>query len=117
MTLHIRRLALPALSRLAQRPAPETALRAGIIACAVLALLLAITTRSLAGSPNDAQRIVGHTAPQRTLPAVQDGHLLPQPIALASHPGHPILLIFTYSLCPHCLGETQAIQQLQQHYT
>ncbi|MGZ6392399.1 MAG: TlpA family protein disulfide reductase [Ktedonobacterales bacterium] len=117
MTLHIRRLALPALSRLAQRPAPETALRAGIIACAVLALLLAITTRSLAGSPNDAQRIVGHTAPQRTLPAVQDGHLLPQPIALASHPGHPILLIFTYSLCPHCLGETQAIQQLQQRYT
>jgi peroxiredoxin len=82
----------------------------------VLALLLAITTRSLAGSPTDAQRLVGHTALQLTLPAVQDGHLLPQPIALAGHPGHPTLLIFTYSLCPHCLGQTQAIQQLQQRY-
>lgn len=116
MIQHSRRLALPALSRLAQRPAPETALRAGIIACAALALLLAITTRSLAGSPTDAQRLVGHPAPQLTLPAVQHGHLLPQPIALVGHPGHPTLLTFTYSLCPHCLGQTQAIQQFQQRY-
>lgn len=117
MSQRIHRPALPALvSRLARRPTARTALRAGVIACAALALLLAILTRSLAPSPADAQRFVGHTAPQLTLPAVQDGRLLPQPVALTGHPGHPTLLIFTYSLCPHCLGDTQAVQQLQQRY-
>lgn len=104
------------LSRLARRPTSQTALRAGVIACAALALFLAVVTRSLAPSPAAAQRLVGHTAPQLTLPAVQDGRLLSQPVAVVSRPGHPTLLIFTYSLCPHCLGNTQAAQQLQQRY-
>lgn len=92
------------------------ALRVGVIACAALALMLAILTRGQAGSPGDAQRLVGQATPQFTLPAVRDGRLLPQPVALLAHQGHPVLLLFTYSLCPHCLAETQTVQQLQQRY-
>lgn len=117
MAQRTHRLALPdRISCLARRPTPQTALRVGVIACAVLALLLAIVTRGLAPAPADAQRLVGHTAPRLALPAVQDGRLLSQPVALSSHLGHLTLLIFTYSLCPHCLGETQAVQQLQKRY-
>lgn len=112
----IRRPASAALARLSRRPMAEAALRAGVIASAVLALLLAIVMRGLASPAGDAQRFVGHTAPQITLPAVQDGRLLPQPVALAAQLGHPTLLLFTYSLCPHCLGEVQAVQQLQHTY-
>ncbi len=112
----IRRPAVPALARFTRRPTAEAALQGGVIVCAVLALVLAIATRSMAGSPADAQHLTGHTAPHVALPAVQDGRLLPTPLALTAQPGRPTLLLFTYSLCPHCLGETQAVQQLQRTY-
>ena len=102
--------------RARRRPTPETVLRAGVIACVSLALLLAIVTRTLAGSPGDAQRLIGHPAPHVSLRAVQDGRLLPQPVDPAAQQGHPTLLLFTYSLCPHCLAETQAVQQLERRY-
>jgi peroxiredoxin len=41
---------------------------------------------------------------------------LPTSLALTGQQGRPTLLLFTYSLCPHCLGETQAVQQLQRAY-
>jgi peroxiredoxin len=112
----IRRTALAALARLSRRPTAEAALRAGVIVSAALALLLAIVSRGLASPPSDAQRLAGHTVPQITLPAVQDGRLLPQPVALTAQDGHPTLLLFTYTLCPHCLGAAQTVQQLQHIY-
>lgn len=111
-----RQRSLLALSSFARRPTAEVRLRAGVIACAALALLLGVITRGVAGSPGDAQRLVGHTAPQLALRAVQDGRLLPASVALTAQQGRPTLLLFTSSLCPHCLGETQAVQQLQRLY-
>lgn len=112
----MRRSVLPALARFVRRPGVEAALRGGVIVCAALALVLALATRSLARSPGDAQRFSGHTAPHVALPAVQDGGLLPTPLALTGQQGRPTLLLFTYSLCPPCLGEIRAVQQLQRTY-
>lgn len=88
-------------------------LRATLVALAVLALALALAIRLTAPAPSAASRLVGQPAPAFTLPAVSNGKTQAIPISLDSTRGYPTLVMFLYSLCSHCLSETETVHQLE----
>lgn len=90
---------------------PRT-LRRAVLALAVVALALAVAVR-LNAPTSRAQALVGHAAPAFALPAEVNGSRLPGTISLPAHSGHPLLLVFAYSLCPQCLNEIQTARDLQ----
>ena len=94
-----------------RRPADQV-LRRTLIALGVLALLLALAVR-LNAPTSRSQRLVGHTAPVFALPAEANGARLPGVVRLPLQSDHPLLLVFTYSLCPQCLSKTLAAHDLQ----
>jgi peroxiredoxin len=69
--------------------------------------LLAVEIRLSTGSNAAAQRLVGVPAPAFQLHAEGHGQVLPQTVSLAQERGHTVLLVFVYSLCPHCLSQIQ----------
>ncbi|MEO7002470.1 MAG: TlpA disulfide reductase family protein [Ktedonobacterales bacterium] len=82
-------------------------LRVGVIVAALVAVVLFALARTLLPSPAGAQALVGKPAPVFTLPAAQDGALLPAPQTLIAQRGHVVLLVFFNTLCTHCLSELQ----------
>lgn len=83
-------------------------LRVALVACAVVALGLALLARLTAPTPGGAQALVGRPAPGFTLPAAQGGHKLAQPITFAPGvSGRPTLLVFFNTLCVHCIPGVQ----------
>jgi peroxiredoxin len=86
---------------------PARWIKAAVAACALLALLLAVEIRLSAGSNLAVHRLVGSPAPAFQLHAESHGQVLPQTISLAQERGHTVLLVFMYSLCPHCLSQIQ----------
>jgi len=86
---------------------PAWWLRASLAALALAAVALGVAARALAGPADGPRRLLGGPAPSFTLPAEARGRPLPDPVALAAHRGHPVLLVFFYTLCTHCLGELQ----------
>jgi peroxiredoxin len=86
-----------------------TWLRASLLALALVALALGIATRVLAGTPAEAQRLVGRPAPAFALPAETRGQPQPGTVTLAAQRGHPVLLAFFYTLCAHCLTQMQTV--------
>lgn len=87
-------------------------LRRAAIAAGVVALLLVVAVRVNAPA-SQAQRLVGQAAPRFALPAEANGARLPGFVRLPAQSGHPLLLVFTYSLCPRCLSATLAARDLQ----
>lgn len=82
--------------------------RVAVVALALVALALALLIR--AGSPpSSASSLTGQPAPGFSLRAERDGHYLPEPVSLDAQRGHPVLLLFMYTLCPHCLSETLTV--------
>lgn len=90
-------------------------LRLAVLAAALLALVLTIATRAGAPSSHAAQSLAGQPAPGFSLASVTGDHAGTMPVTLASQRGHPVLLVFTYTLCPHCLPETQTAAALASH--
>jgi peroxiredoxin len=86
---------------------PARWLQAAVAACALLALLLAVEIRLSTGSNLAVHRLVGSPAPAFQLHAESHGQVQPQTISLAQERGHTVLLVFMYSLCPHCLSQIQ----------
>lgn len=84
---------------------PSWLLRAGITACALVALALLLLTRATAPSPTAATALIGRPAPAFTLPAAQGGTTLPNPSHFSGARERPTLLVFFHTLCVHCLGE------------
>lgn len=87
------------------------ALWLAVLAIAVLAVILAILVRVTTPAPLDTARLVGRPAPSFSLRAERDGHLLPGVVTLSAQRGHPVLVVFGYSLCAHCLNGFQAARQ------
>lgn len=103
------RRALDILSR--DSPAPLAPwLRGGVALAILLAVLLVVVARLSTGAPQETQRLLGAPAPAFALPAERGGHLLPGTVSLESRRGHPVLIVFFYTLCAHCLNEVQAAQ-------
>lgn len=83
------------------------ALHGGMLAAALLVIILLAAFRACAPSPTSAQRHINQPAVAFTLPAEQKGALLPSPVAITPASGKPSLLVFFYTLCTHCLLEMQ----------
>lgn len=101
------------------QPAPDVkrwdntgALRRVVLALAVVALALAVAVRVNAPTSR-TEALVGHAAPAFALPAEANGSRLPGLVTLPARSGHPLLLVFAYSLCPQCLNEIQTARDLQ----
>ena len=90
---------------------PDTLLRAGLIASALVALALLVVTRVTAPNPTNAITLIGRPAPAFTLPAAQGGTTLPTPTHFAGASGRPTLLVFFNTLCVHCLSDISAARQ------
>ena len=87
---------------------PSQALRGGMLAAALLAIVLVIAFRACVPSPTATQQHIGRPAITFTLPAEQNGVLLPAHVTVTPAPGKPTLLVFFYTLCTHCLLHMQS---------
>lgn len=90
-------------------------LRRAVIALSILALLLAIAVRFNAPS-SPTHTLVGRAAPAFALPVEANGTRLPGLVRLPVQAGHPLMLVFTYSLCPRCLSVTLAARAAQARF-
>ena len=102
-----------------QRPVrgPAGGLRLAIVAAALVALALAIVVRVNSPPADAARTLAGQPAPAFSLVPVVGTQTSMPPVTLASERGHPVLLVFTYTLCPHCLSETRAALSAQRQAT
>lgn len=96
------------IERTLRRVSPAGWLRAAVIACAALAMLLLLLARALAPTPGHAEASIGRTAPSFSLPAAQRDQVLSQPVHFSSQNARPTLLVFFNTLCVHCVAGVQA---------
>ncbi len=89
-------------------PTASQALRYGMLASALLAIVLVVAFRATAPSATATQRHINQPATTFTLPAEQAGVRLPVPATFAPANGKPTLLVFFYTLCTHCLLQMQS---------
>lgn len=87
------------------RISASQALRGGMLAAALLVVILLVSFRACAPSPTATRQHINRPAIAFTLPAEQAGALLPAPVAVTPASGKPTLLTFFYTLCTHCLLE------------
>lgn len=85
-------------------------LLAGVVALALLVLVLALATRVRASDPQALERMVGQPAPVVRVSQENHGQRESQSASIGGATGHPQLLVYFFTLCPHCLGEVSAIQ-------
>lgn len=93
-------------------PSASQALRGGMLAAALLAIVLVISFRACAPSPSATQQHINRPAIGFTLVAERAGKTLPAPVAFVPASGKPTLLVFFYTLCTHCLLEMQSAQSV-----
>lgn len=94
---------------------PTGWLRVALVTVALLAVVLGIIARAMAGT-QQANALVGHSAPGFSLPSEAHGQLLPGQTSLADTHGSTAstrLLVFFYTLCSHCLTELATVSQVQ----
>ena len=92
---------------------PARWLQATVLVIALVALLLAVMIRATsAATPATTQQHVGLPAPAFSLQAESRGQVLPGTVSLASERGHTVLLLFMFSLCPHCLNQIEAVKSV-----
>lgn len=91
---------------------PGMAIRGMVVGIALVAVVLVVATRVAAPRAEATRALVGQTAPGFALRQVEGGKVGKQQITLASMRGHPVLVVFMYSLCPRCLSETQVAEAL-----
>jgi peroxiredoxin len=83
----------------------------------VLALALGIAIRVSGGGAGAAGQLIGKPAPAFALPIESQGQTLQQTVSLGEQRGHAVLLVFMYSLCPHCQSQIEAVQGLKHQGT
>ncbi len=89
-------------------PTAAQALRGGMLASALLAIVLVVAFRATAPSATATQRHINQPAIAFTLPAEHAGVQLSAPVMFAPDSGKPTLLVFFYTLCTHCLLQMQS---------
>ena len=85
-------------------------LAAGIFVCALLAVALGVAVRAGTPDTRGVARLIGRAAPDFALRAERDGALLSGQVRLGDLRGKPALVVFVYSLCPHCDATAQAVR-------
>src|SRR4029079_1957666 len=84
-------------------------LRVAVVAVALIAVLVAIGARVAAPSDISTQALVGKSAPNFTLPVAAAPGATPQTISLAAQRGHPVVLVFFFTLCTHCQSQLRVV--------
>lgn len=85
-------------------------LLAGAVMLALLSLALAGATRAGARDPQVLGQMVRQPAPVVLLSQERGGQRTSTSARIGGKAAHPQLLVFFFTLCPHCLGELSAIQ-------
>lgn len=88
-----------------------------MLAAGVVALVLVVVARAVAASAGSAEQLVGNPAPFLNLPVEHGGVDFPETVSLAEQHGHPVLIVFFYTLCTHCLDEMQTTLQVSRAST
>jgi thiol-disulfide isomerase/thioredoxin len=101
---------------IAQPRSPQQLLIGAACVLVLAAVVLSVAIRLSAPPASGAQRLTGHPAPALALPAEQSGRLLPSAVSLAPARGHPTLIVFFFSLCPHCHAVVPTVHQLEGAY-
>ena len=99
------------------RMSPSNWLTTGVAISIVLALALGIAIRVSGGRAAAGGQLIGKPAPGFTLPLESQGQVQQQTISLGEQRGHAVLLLFMYSLCPHCQSQIEAVQELEHQGT
>jgi peroxiredoxin len=84
-------------------------LRIAVIAVALVAVLVVVSIRVSTPSDPSPHALVGKPAPAFTLPLVTAPGATPQTVSLAGQRGHPVLLIFFFTLCTHCQSQLRTV--------
>jgi peroxiredoxin len=77
-------------------------LRLAVIIMALVSALVAVSIRVTPPSDAFTHALVGKPAPEFTLPVATAPEATPQAVSLAAQRGHPVLLVFFFTLCTHC---------------
>ena len=94
-----------------------TWLKLGVIAIALVAILLAVGIRASAPTDASAQALTGKPAPDFTLPVATAPGATPQTVSLAAQHGHPVLLVYFFTLCTHCQAQLRTVHTAAAPYT
>jgi cytochrome c biogenesis protein CcmG/thiol:disulfide interchange protein DsbE len=84
-------------------------LRVGVIAIALIAVVVAVAIRVSAPTDTSTRALVGKPAPGFTLPVVAAPDAAPHTVSLAAQQGHPVLLVFFFTLCAHCQSQLRTV--------
>jgi peroxiredoxin len=84
-------------------------LRMAIIAVALIAILVVVGIRVSMPSDASTPALAGKPAPDFTLPIVSAPGAIPQTVSLAGQHGHPVILVFFFTLCTHCQPQLRAV--------
>lgn len=96
------------------RPRTTTGwLRVALVGVALVAVALGVIGHAMAGT-QQVSALVGHSAPDFSLPSEAHGHPRPGDTSLADSHGSTRLLVFFYTLCSHCLTELSTVAQVQE---
>jgi len=93
-----------------------TWLKVGIIAVALVAILVAVGIRVSTPNAASARALVGKPAPDFTLAVVTAPTAAPQTVSLATQRGHPVLLVFFFTLCTHCQSQLRTVHTIAEPY-
>ena len=100
----------------AQTLSAPTWLKLGTIAVALVAILVAVGIRASAPTDASTQAIVGKSAPDFTLPIATAPGAMPQTVSLAAQRGHPVLLVYFFTLCTHCQPQLRTVHTVAAPY-
>jgi peroxiredoxin len=94
-----------------------TWLKVGIIAVALITILVAVGIRVSTPNAASAHALVGKSAPDFALAVATPPTAAPQTVALAAQRGHPVLLVFFFTLCTHCQPQLRTVHTGAAPYT
>jgi peroxiredoxin len=80
-----------------------------IIVIALIAVLVAVGIRVSAPTGASTRALVGASAPEFSLPIAFAPTAAPQMVSLAAQRGHPVLLVFFFTLCTHCQAQIRTV--------
>lgn len=92
-------------------------LRVAVVAVALIVVLVAIGVRVSAPSGASTQALAGKSAPNFTLPVAAAPGATPKTISLAAQRGHPVALVFFFTLCTHCQSQLRAVHATAASYS
>jgi peroxiredoxin len=84
-------------------------LRVGVIVIALVAILVAVGIRVSSPSGASTRAFVGKSAPDFALVVATAPTAAPRTISLAAQRGHPVLLVFFFTLCTRCQSQLRTV--------